>query len=78
MEVGEAEFISDQVAYVANAIRAIAHGDVHDIGGLEGLAVAIAGRGLQTPLAEAIDGIASAILVHSASIDRLADALGGK
>lgn len=45
----------------AKATRAIAHGDVHGMGGLEALAVAIAGKGLDLPLSTAVYDAASTI-----------------
>jgi hypothetical protein len=44
----------------ARATRAIAGGG-EELGGLEGLAVAIAGRGLHTPLSDAVNGLAAAV-----------------
>lgn len=45
----------------AKATRAIAHGDVSGPSGLEGLAMAIAGAGLGTPLAQSLSGIADSV-----------------
>lgn len=46
------------LAELTAAVRAIAHGDVNAPGGLEGLAMAIAGTGLAQPLSSALDRIA--------------------
>jgi hypothetical protein len=68
MEVEDAEFISDQIAYVTNAIEKIAEGGLRGPGGLEGLAVAIAGWGMECPLSTSINHVAGAI-------DNLAEAV---
>lgn len=46
--------ISESLDHATKAIRAIAHGDVDGPGGLEGLAMAIAGEGMGDSLTRAI------------------------
>lgn len=49
----------------AKATRAIAHGDNHAPGGLEGLAMAIAGTGLSSSLSSAVESVAEAVRENS-------------
>lgn len=57
---------------LVHAVERIAAGDVHGPGGLEGLGIAIAGEGLETPLASAVsDGLSEL----AESVHHLAEAL---
>jgi hypothetical protein len=51
----------EQVEYIANALKSISHGSVHGPTGLEGVAMALAGDGLSSPIGEGLAQIADAI-----------------
>jgi hypothetical protein len=65
------EFLDSFLAAVKN----ISYGCGYGFGGLEGIAVAIAGRGLKNPIGESLNKIAESIDDHTAAIDNLADAI---
>ena len=64
------------IGRLTNAVRAIAHGDPTGPGGLEALAMAIAGPGLKRPLCEAVAGIEDKLdsidgaLFHLETVDK--------
>ena len=60
-DVLEAKLAAFNPWLTADAVRAIAHGDARTPGGLEGLAMAIAGPGLERPLCEAVYALADAV-----------------
>lgn len=70
-----ADAIEDAVKVIAPVIRSISHGDTAGPAGLEGLAMALAGAGDfdnnnvasgLRDIAEAIEGLADSIRVHTA------------
>lgn len=64
---------------LTSAVRAIAHGTVSAPGGLEGLAIAVAGPGLGDPLSDAVrDGLSDIASAISEGFDSLAAAVRGE
>lgn len=55
------EEVLGSVGELTAALRAIAHGGIEGPGGLEALAVAVAGRGLERPLSVAVESALLAI-----------------
>ena len=51
----------NQIETIAGAIRSIAHGSMHGPGGLEGLAMSLAGQGLRSPVGDNLSRIADAL-----------------
>jgi hypothetical protein len=51
----------EQVEYIAKALKSISHGDAHGPTGLETVAIALSGHGLNSPIGEGLAQIADAI-----------------
>jgi len=54
-------FDDDQIEDIVSAVRSIAHGETTGPGGLEGLAMALAGDRLHAPVGASLDRIAAAL-----------------
>jgi len=62
VSVGEAvKSVASSIDGLSASTRAIAHGDVTGPGGLEGLAMAVAGEGMESPLSNAVGYLSGAV-----------------
>lgn len=67
--------LAESIDEATKALRAIAHGDVHSPGGIEGLTMAIAGDGLRDSLVAAIRESADAVEPLTGAVEDVGKAI---
>jgi len=75
MNIDYEEIYNEIIEPIVNALTKISEGTVHGPGGLEGVAVSIAGYNLNSPLGESINNVAESINNVSSSIDRITNVM---